>query len=385
MATLNTQVDGDTGSVRATADGISALGGGLDDAGAGFAAAASQSESQWSGNAGDAFRGKITSAQQATRLAATATHQVRDATHAFAAQMDQVKAKMKQAESLASGAGLSVSGNSIEPPKPPAAPANACYTKAAATQVAAAFHAEVAKYQRQMTAFKKAEQLIKQARQQETQAHTALRQANKDAENLLSELKNDKYWIAGDTALSTAERGLTQAENWAKKADHYTTRFNNLIDNLETLPEGSEARLAQLRAASRAMDDLVNANESEDINKVLALGLDSKYAKFLSRLGYVTSAAEILKDVLNPKDRARNLAGDATSAGIGAGASELIGELSLDSAVETGGLSLLAGGLAVGGGYAVKQYGPTVWKWANRQLGNFEHDLVHTFDPMSYL
>jgi hypothetical protein len=291
MTSLDTQVDGDTGAVRAAADGVGTLGGGLDDAGAGFSSASSQSESQWSGSAGDAFRGKITSARQATRLAATATHQVHAAMHTFADQMDQVKAKMAQAKSIASGAGLSVSGDSIEQPKPPAAPPNVCYSPSGAAQMAAQFHAAVAKYQRRLAAYRHAEQIIKQARQEETQAHAALKQSNDEAEGLLNELKDDKFWIAGDTALSTAERGLDQAEKWAKKADDYADRFNGLINDLDTLPEGSDARLAQLRSASRALEDVIDSGDAEDANKVLALGLYSRYGKFFSVAGFVLSAA----------------------------------------------------------------------------------------------
>ncbi|HYS41369.1 MAG TPA: hypothetical protein VEO01_37615 [Pseudonocardiaceae bacterium] len=381
MASLNTQVDGDTGSVRAVAGGIGALGGGLDAAGAGFGSALSQSESQWSGSAGDAFRGKITSAHQATRLAVTATRQVHAAMHAFADQMDQVKAKMTQARSIASGAGLTVSGNAIEQPKPPAAPPNICYSPSGAAQVAAQFHAAVAKYKRQFAAYQKAEQIIKQARQEENQAHAALKNANNEAENLFTELKNNKYWIAGDTALRTAERGLGQAEKWAKKAADYAKRFNGLIDDLNTLPAGTEARLAQLSSASRALDHVVNAGDARDANKVLALGLDSRYSKFLAGAGYALSAAQIVNDVLHSKDRAQNIAGDVASTAVGAGGTELIGELSVGGALETGGLSLLAGGAAIGTGYLVKHYGPSAWDWANKQVGDLESSIEHALLP----
>jgi uncharacterized protein YukE len=380
MASLNTQVAGDIGSVRAAAGGIGALGSGLDAAGVGFGSALSQSESQWSGGAGDAFRGKITSARQATRLAVTATHQVRDAMHAFADQMDQVQARMTQARSIAAGAGLAVSGNGIEQPKPPAAPPNVCYSPSGAAQAAAQFHAAVANYKRQFAAYQKAEQIIKQARQEENQAHVALRNANDEAENLFTELKNNKYWIAGETALGTAERGLAQAEKWATKAADYTRRFNGLIDDLATLPAGTEARLAQLSSASRALDDVVKAGDAGDANKVLALGLDSQYSKFLTGAGYALSAAEIVNDALHSKDRPQNIAGDVASTAVATGGTELIGELSVGGALETGGLSLLAGGAAVGTGYVVKHYGPSIWDWANKQVGDLESGIEHALD-----
>lgn len=388
MGTLNTRVDGDIAAVRGVAESVGALGDGLTGAGDGFGSAVRASEPRWSGRAGDAFRGKITSARQATELAAEATRQVRDAMRTFAGRMDQVKAMMKQAESIASGAGLTVAGNSIEPPKPPAQPANVCYTPAGAAQAAAQFHAAVVKYQRQLAAYRKAEQIIQQARQREKQAHTELRQENEKAEGLLDELKNDKYWIAADTALGTAERGLDQAEEWAKKADRYTDRFNGLIDDLGTLPEGTEARAAQLAAAGRALDDVVHAGDAEDANKVLALGLDSRYAKLLSGAGYALSAAEIVKDVLNSKDRVRNVAGDVASTGVGIGGSELIGELSLDSAPETAGLSLLAGGAAIGTGYLVKHYGPAALHWAEhagQQVGDVVGGVANALNPANLI
>lgn len=48
----------------------------------------------------------------------------------------------------------------------------------------------------------------------------------------------------------------------------------------------------------------------------------------------------------------------------------------------TGGLSLLAGAAAIGTGYAVKHYGPSVWHWASKQVGGFESSIEHLGDDV---
>lgn len=42
--------------------------------------------------------------------------------------------------------------------------------------------------------------------------------------------------------------------------------------------------------SGHALDDVIRAGDAEDANKVLALGLDSQYTKFLSGAGYALSA-----------------------------------------------------------------------------------------------
>lgn len=118
---------------------------------------------------------------------------------------------------------------------------------------------------------------------------------------------------------------------------------------------------------------------------MLALGLDSRYSRFLSGAGYALSAAEIVNDVLHSKDRAQNIAGDVAAPAVGAGGTELIGELSVGGALETGGLSLLGGGAAIGTGYLVKHYGPSIWDWADKQVGNLESGIEHALDPANLL
>jgi hypothetical protein len=126
---------------------------------------------------------------------------------------------------------------------------------------------------------------------------------------------------------------------------------------------------------------VVKAGDTADANKVLALGLDSQYSKFLTGAGYALSAAEIVNDALHSKDRPQNIAGDVASTAVATGGTELIGELSVGGALETGGLSLLAGGAAIGTGYLVKHYGPSIWDWANKQVGDLESGIEHALDP----
>jgi uncharacterized protein YukE len=364
MTTLDTTVDGDVGAVRTSADGVGALSDGLDRAGSGFGSAASGSESQWTGSAADAFRGKITSARQATRVAATASQRLRTAMHTFADRMDQVKARMRQAESVASAAGLTVSGNSIEQPTPPARPAAACYAPGAAAQVAHQYQAAVRKYQRQRAAYQQAERIIQQARQEESDAHTTLTGVVGETRDILAEVKDSTAWQVTGVTLDTMERGLGQAAQWEAKAQRYEERASTILDEMRSLPPESADYAADAEAYVRTLAGSAEADAAAEANRDIAGGLETGSRDALGHVGLGMSAASFGIDALDPHDRAQHLAGDATETAVNAGATELIENLSLDSAPETYGLSLVAGGLAIGAGYGVEHYGPAAVHWA---------------------
>jgi hypothetical protein len=364
MTALQTNVDGDTGSVRASADGIGALGGGLGVAASGFGTAAGQSEGQWSGGAGDAFRGKITSVRQATQTATSASRRLQSAMHDFADQMDQVKAKMKQAESVASAAGLHVSGNSIEQPKPPTQPPAACYAPSAAAGMAKRFQAEMNKYRKQLAAFHQAEQIIQQARQQENQAHTTLTDVVNETREILTEVKNSTVWKVAGAELGNMSHGLAQAQKWEAKAQNYEQRADNILKDMRSLPQDSAEYLAETKAYTNALADSAKAGDAADINRDIAGGLEDGAKDVLSRTGMLMSLASIGIDAANSKNRAVNLASDLASTGVGMGGGELIAAASLASAPETLGASIAVAAAAYGTGYAIEHYGPAAWKWA---------------------
>jgi hypothetical protein len=370
MTSIGTRVDGDPGSVRTAATGVAALTGGIGGAGDAFGSATGLSELQWTGSAGDAFRGKITNARQATAAAAASGKRIQTAMHTFADQLDQAKATVKQATAIATGAGLTVSADTVRAPTPPVVP-SACYTPAGATQAATAFAAAEAKYRKQVAAYHQAEGLIKQARAQETKAHQALQHTAEEEGGILDELTDEKYWLAGGNVADAVGRGLEQTSKWDEQMDRYAKQYSAM----RQLADESDDPLLKSAATQSAQDsalDTTRAAANAESNDRLGLGADpeSGLGTLLKNGGRAVVAAQIADDLLTSKHKVRDVAADGASVAVGEGASAAIESLSLAGAPETLGLSLLAGAAAFGTGYAVKHYGPAAWNWTEHAATN---------------
>ncbi|HEX5117861.1 MAG TPA: hypothetical protein VFW65_21980 [Pseudonocardiaceae bacterium] len=376
--TVDLQVQGDPESIRGTATGMTALGGAIDDAGAGFGQASAASESSWLGTAGDAFRSRIGTAQQATTAAATAASRMSTALHAFADRMATVKAEIARARSIASGAGLQVAGDTIHEPTPPPAPPAACYTPQAAAAIAQQQAAAMAKYRRQLRAYRQAEQLVTQARKQEQTAHQDVTEAADEERGVLSELNHEKYWLLGGTASGVVAKALEQRATWAKR----TQELGLLYDRLNRAAAESEEPLARTvlsAVADHVLDSTADAASRTTTNAKLSADIapDSALGRFASHLPAGIAAAQTAVAVAEAHGtKGKVIAGTAgvTSyaageAAAGAAASALEG-VSIAAAPETMGLSLVAGGVAFGTGMAVEHFGPPVYDWTTHAASN---------------
>jgi uncharacterized protein YukE len=383
MPSLDTTVQGDPASVRSTASGVGALSGAIGDAATGFGSAAGQSDLSWTGNAADAFRGRITTVQQATRAAAEESQRLHTALHTLADQLDTVKAKIAHADATATDAGLTVSGTSIQAPTPPptTVPA-ACYTPAAASAIVAQQKAAMLKYQVQKAAYQSCEQEITTARQLEQTAHAEFETTATEVRTALSALTNQWVLTGTGTAADAISTTAAQAEKFEKAGDKALNRANTLTQQAATLPEDDPGQAALLRSADRAFGDADDANDTADglksgLSKLLGDDATSDLGKLGDVAGKVSTVTGVVPIVLDVAHHdPASAAGDTASLATGIGAGTVIESLSLSTALETGGASLVAGGLAYGTGEAVKHFGPPVWNWAKNQVGGFVSGLA---------
>jgi hypothetical protein len=377
---LDTTVHGDPDSVRAAATGVGALGGALSDAGDAFGGAVGQSGGLWTGPAGDAFRGRISGAQQDTATAAGATQQLETAMHTFAGQLAAVKAQIGRAETVASAAGLSVSGSTITPPVPPQSPPTGYFDAGQTATILATFHAETAKYAKQHAAYTEAEAMIQQARQQETQAHSALTAAVGQVEDVLGGLLDSPAWLAGSTVLDAADRSLDQAAKWQGKADDLDQQLRTMVQDAVAKPPDPEVFQDELKAMAEAAGDADHAENAALSNRFgLSEDVAGDAGRWVKGVGYVTSGLDFVADAMDPHDRAAHLAGDATETAVNEVGSEVIEDLAIDGAPETFGASLVVGGVAYGAGMLVENEGPQAWHWIDHfpsELGTAANDLL---------
>lgn len=388
---VDLQVQGDPDSVRSTAHGMSALGGAIEDAGAGFGQASAASESSWLGTAGDAFRSRIGTARQAASAAASATRRMSTALHTFADRMTTVKAEVARAKSIASGAGLQVSGESIQEPTPPPAPPAACYTPQAAAAIAHQQAAAEAKYRRQVRAYQQAEKLVTEARELERTAHQEVTEVAEEERGVLAELNHEKYWLTGETATGVVAKALEQRATWAKR----TQELGLLYDRLSRAAAESEAPLARTvlsAAAGHVLDGAADAASRTTTNAKLSADIapESTLGRFASHLPAGLAAAQTAVEVAEARGtKGKVIAGTtgvasyaAGEAAAGAAASALEG-VSIAAAPETMGLSLVAGGVAFGTGMAVEHFGPPVYDWTTHAAGDIAGVVTHPGDTIS--
>lgn len=371
MSGLDLTVQGDVDSVRGTATGLSSMGDSIDDAATGFGQGAAASESLWQGPAADAFRSRIGTAQQATTQVVAATRRMSQALHVFADRMTKVKAEIAHAKSIAEGAGLTVAGATIQPPKPPPAPPAACYAPQAAAQLVHQQAAAAAKYRKQVRAYQQAERILTQARQDEQTAHTDVGTAADDEQGILADLNDHKYWVLGGLATGTVALGMDQSVKWRTKMGEFGLEYDQLRRDATAATDPVEHTELDA-AADDAFDQADKAAGKTVTNARTGLGIDpeSGLGKVVDHLPAGLAGVQAAWDIAHAhgiQGKVIAAASDGLAYGAGAGVTTagdaLFASLAIGGAPETMGLSLAAALAAYGVGYGVQHYGPAVANW----------------------
>ena len=346
---LDTTFDGDPAGITEAAAGLGTLGQGFTSTAAGVGSAGSLSESLWTGSAADAFRGGLLPVRRAIDEVAGATERANQAMRTFAAELKAVKEKIERAKDIASAADLEVSGDSIEPPKPPPLPRLAA-TPEGATAEADRYAAAQAKYRRQLRAYKQAEQLMQEARTQEKQARADLGQAMLAVKTLLDDLNEQKFWLLGGAGAEVLSRAVAAADRFAE--------LSRLTEKYQWLKKWTEqpgwaATEAELAQRMQRLEELrgrgpIPPNEAKGAQWLDTLLGDSKIRGILRKAGVIGLGAQVITDLITKKgmDKAKSAGIDVASFGGGAVAGDAfltaITAGGVASAPETLGASLVA-------------------------------------------
>lgn len=270
---VETHVDGNVKSCRTVATELRNLGQGIDIGGNTLRRAAGDSEEEWKGRAGDAFRRFMNPVTHSCTRVAAETDGAGQALDTFSDDLDTVKSRMAQARQVASGAGLTVNGETIEEPRHPGpGPQPGPNGEPPASGEVAAHNRAVSAFNHQEKAYREVSQTAAEARQIERAAHETLNRRMNAWQESLDEIRHSSAWnIAGDVTggLRTA---IQQADKWgetASKRGAQLARFRRITGELDN-PAAAE------KAAKAARIFEPGASWAEGVegsNAKLSLGL----------------------------------------------------------------------------------------------------------------
>lgn len=350
MPSIETDVKGSPGTCRQTATWLTSLAQGTHQAADSVRAARSESETTWTGSAGDGFRNATDGLDSDTDELGDHATSMANALNDFAASIDLVAQQMAQARDLAQKGGLSLIGTVIAPPTPPGPaptvlyPCTASDPAGAQKQVDAnsaagqAHQQAVNTYNSQVGVFNHAKAIVAAARTTEQNAHNTLNKAMSEAESETSNLKT--VGVTVTQGFLDAIKGSHQgAQEFLEKADE----FREAADTYQKFATGhlellSPSEVALLNRLGTESDQLANINASKatqlekwvnlvpkSVRTMIAanpstLVEDSgnylKYFKpYLKGMPYVGSAITVLSEGVDVADGEKSLGRAAADAG----------------------------------------------------------------------
>lgn len=254
-APIVTLVQGTPESCRATATELSKLGNNVQDVGTGLFRVRGESESCWTGKAGDNFRESMNTKGQAANDLDEASRRAQKALEGFADELHTVIAMMDRARATATEHGLTLTTTTIEPPGPPppepelksqpSAPAPGEPAPLEAYQAAAAAKEAHA---RKVTGFNEAKATADDARRKEQEAHKALEGAMKYETDFLTYMINGAIWHVEGMIRGSLTTPQGMADTFSKRADLFYERAakaNAAIDGPVVTPAQQASKAAQ--------------------------------------------------------------------------------------------------------------------------------------------
>lgn len=258
-APIVTLVEGTPESCRATANELGEVRDGAHDLSTGLFRVRGESESCWTGDAGDKFRQAMTTKGNAGNDTAEATGRAKVALEKFADELQTVIARMNQARAVAAEHGLTLTPDTIEPPgpRPPEPTLEAEPLEVPAEDSLPRFQQQAAAmeaYERKVRGFEEAKAAVEDARRTEANAHLALEKAMKYELNLFETLLAGAAWsLEGvNRSMVTTPQGL--ADKFNKQADslfHKAAQHPGSVDAAGLTPAQRASRTALLRQAAK--------------------------------------------------------------------------------------------------------------------------------------
>jgi len=290
---LVTLVQGTPDSCRATAAELGKLGDGAHDVGTGMFKVRSESESCWSGEAGDNFRRAMHEKGKAADDLNEASSRAKAALEKFADELQNVIALMRQARDVAAEHGLALTPTTIEPPGPPP-PEPEIDSRASAPgerplqEFEAAADAK-ADHDRKLRGFEEARTTVGEARNRERDAHDALAAAMKYETGFLQYMINGAVWHVEGMVRGSLTTPQGMADTASKRADllyERAAKANVAIDAPGVTPEGQAARAAErdklLRRSARHHGEGVKSQQLAD-RLYRRTGFTAKGARILGK------------------------------------------------------------------------------------------------------
>lgn len=417
MPSIETDVKGSPGTCRQTATWLTTLAQEAHQAASSVRAARSESETTWTGSAGDGFRNATNGFDSDTDELGDHAITAANALNDFASAIDSVADQMAHARDVAQAGGLSIVGTVILPPAPPGPaptvlypctssdPAGAQQQVNANSAAAQAHQQAVNTYNAQVGVFNQAKAIVSTARTAEQNAHTALNNAMGDTENSAASLKTigvtatQSFLDAIKGSRQGAQELLDRADSFREAADTYQ-KF--ATGHLELLSPSEVALLNRLGTES---DELASINESKAtqlekwvnlvpesvrakiaLNPSVLISDSSNYLKYLKPylrgMPYVGSAISLLSegwDVADGEkspgraaaDAAADIGGSAAGGVAGEAAGGFFGGMLSGAEIGAAGGSVEPGGGTIVGGLVGGVVGGFLGAQAVHQIVNY--------------
>lgn len=251
-APLVTLVQGTPESCRTTATELDKLGDGVHDVGTGLSRVRGESESCWTGEAGENFRRAMHEKGTAADDLNEATSRAKAALETFADELHTVIARMEQAREVAKGHGLVLTPTTIEPPEPPP-PEPELNTGGPGPNERPPHDPQAATdakadHERKVRGFEEAKATVDDARRKEQDAHKALESAMKYETGFLQYMINGAIWHFEGMARGSLTTPQSMADTFSKRADMLYDRAaaaNRAIDAPGMTPAAQAAKASE--------------------------------------------------------------------------------------------------------------------------------------------
>ncbi|WP_051637560.1 hypothetical protein [Rhodococcus sp. UNC363MFTsu5.1] len=263
-------VDADPQSCTACVDALYAIANGTDEEARTFLDARSSSQSNWRGDAGDAFRDRITALERVTADLADRARDTAKTLQQFVDAITTAKERMVQAAAIALEAGLYAGPNPCDPlwigdPK-------------RVVSVGPVSPADDAVFAKQQAAYAESLAMAGEGRRLEMQAHAALREAMLEKRSAFTTFKgeflDEAPWLGAGLATGYVQAMVAKQAPWddfARTMTAQSERFRTIA--AEPLPDA--VRRSAMNAAERfglGADDAVRAASNTPYNRMLPGG-----------------------------------------------------------------------------------------------------------------
>lgn len=331
---IDTKIEGNPESVRGVAHWLrGSLGTCVADAASMIYNARNAADAGWQGDAGEAFRVKMTDGAKKTDNLATAASDCAQQFDDYAVELQRALADMGRVRETAAAAGLVVRGDIIEDPGPPPPSPGPAPSGSAATPEAVAAHNDAA------TAAASHANLVEaynSANHGANAARIVARLAADTLKNVWSDVTSKWFVVIGDLANGAA--GTLAAKHSSiltKQSKFLSDDAAKFLERAKTAPAGSPASqiykdFDASRAAAYSADDAAKA----------AAKTEATAGRIALKVGGAFAVAGVVYDIMNGKPVEQAV----VSGGVGFGASVAAGAL-IGSAIPVPVLGTAAGAL----------------------------------------